>query len=303
MSATKVGVLIPTREAAIAGNHDAGAMLDFARRAEALGFDSVWAGDSLLARPRLEPLTLLSAVAAITDRVTVGTAALTAPLRQPVLAAHAIATLDRVADGRLVLALGAGFPYASTEAEYAAAGVPFAGRVARLIDCVTTWRDLWQKGGDEGIPAPARPAGPPLWLAGGGPKALERAGQWFDGWLPYPPTPGEYTAGWKAVCDAATAAGRSPEALTPALYITVHLDDDEEKATDELERYAQAYYGFPLELMAALQAFCAGAATSASNLKQYVDAGAEHIVLRFGSFDAMDHLERAADVLLPTLKG
>ena len=300
---TKVGVLLPTREAAITVEHDARAMLDFARRAESLGFDSVWAGDSLLARPRLEPLTLLAGVAGVTGRVTVGTAALTAPLRQPVLAAHAIATLDRVAEGRLILALGAGFPYDSTKAEYAAAGVPFEGRVGRLIDCVRTWRELWQNPGPESIPSPTLPSGPPLWLAGGGPQALERAGKWFDGWLPYPPTPGEYAAGWKAVSDAAVTAGRAAEALTPALYITVHLDDDEQKSTAELEEYAQAYYGFPLELIGALQAFCAGASASVNRVRQYVDAGAEHIVLRFGSFDAIDQLERAADLLLPTLKG
>ena len=300
---TSIGVLIPTREAAITGDHDARAMLDFARRAEALGFDSVWAGDSLLARPRLEPLTLLAGVAAVTSSVTVGTAALTAPLRNPLLAAHAIATLDRVAEGRVILGLGAGFPYPSTEAEYEAAGVPFEGRVARLLETVKTWRDVWQRPGDDGMPKPFRPAGPPLWLAGGGPKALERAGQWFDGWLPYPPTPGEYAAGWKVVQDAATAAGRSSQAVTPALYVTVHLDEDEEKAKAELEGYAEAYYDFPLEAMAQLQAFVAGAAPSLSRLRQYVEAGAEHIVLRFGSFDAMTHLERAADVLLPTLKG
>ena len=300
---TNIGVLLPTREAAIAGDHDAKAMLDFARRAEELGFDSVWAGDSLLARPRLEPLTLLSGVAAVTESVTVGTAALTAPLRHPLLSAHAIATLDRVAGGRLVLALGAGFPYQSTQEEYEAVGVPFEGRGRRLIETVKTWRALWQDSDGGGLPKPARPAGPPLWLAGGGPIALERAGTWFDGWLPYPPTPGEYAAGWKTVRDAAATAGRVPEALTPALYITVHLDDDADKATAELETYVDAYYGFPLELMAALQPFCAGAAASAASVRQYVDAGAEHVILRFGSFDALTQLERAAEVLLPDLKG
>src|SRR3712207_3410208 len=233
----KIGVLLPTREAAISGDHDARAMLDFARHAEALGFDSVWAGDSLLARPRLEPLTLLAGAAAVTERVTLGTASLTAPLRNPLLAAHAIATLDRVAEGRLVLGLGAGFPYQSTEEEYAAAGVPVEGRMTRLLEIGRTWRSLWQDTTADGIPKPARPSGPPLWLAGGGPRPFDRAGKWSDGWLPYPPTPGEYAAAWNVVRDAAAGAGRSPEAVTAGLYVTVHLDDDAEKAAAELDEY------------------------------------------------------------------
>jgi alkanesulfonate monooxygenase SsuD/methylene tetrahydromethanopterin reductase-like flavin-dependent oxidoreductase (luciferase family) len=90
----KIGLLLPTREAVLSGQPDAGPLLELAERAEAAGFDSVWAGDSLLARPRLEPLTLLAAAAARTRRVELGTAVLLAPLRNPVLLAHSAATVD-----------------------------------------------------------------------------------------------------------------------------------------------------------------------------------------------------------------
>jgi alkanesulfonate monooxygenase SsuD/methylene tetrahydromethanopterin reductase-like flavin-dependent oxidoreductase (luciferase family) len=72
-------------------------LLAMAERAEAAGFDSVWIGDSLTARPRHEPLTLLAAVAARTRRVSVGTAVLLPVLRNPVVLAHVVGTLDRVA--------------------------------------------------------------------------------------------------------------------------------------------------------------------------------------------------------------
>ena len=75
---TKVGILLPTREAVFYGDRrgDPRPLVELAVRAEELGFDSVWAGDSLLARPRAEPLTLLAGVATQTTTVSIGTAVL-----------------------------------------------------------------------------------------------------------------------------------------------------------------------------------------------------------------------------------
>src|ERR1700681_2219252 len=98
------------------GKHDAPGLVEFAKDAEEAGFDSVWVGDSLLARTRAEPLSILSAVAAVTNRVTLGTAALIAPLRHPLLAAAQAATVDQLCGGRLVLGLRAGAPLAESPA-------------------------------------------------------------------------------------------------------------------------------------------------------------------------------------------
>ena len=147
---TQIGVLLPTRELAMTGCYDLAPVLDFARQAEAAGFDSVWTGDSPLARPRLDPLVVLSAVAAVTTEVTLGTAALTATLRPPVLGAAMVASLDHAAPGRLQLALGSGFPIPDTQREFAACGVPFSERVGRLDETVRLWRRAWQAGGQQG---------------------------------------------------------------------------------------------------------------------------------------------------------
>lgn len=274
---TSFGLLLPTREAALAGDWSVGPLVALAQRAEALGFSSVWAGDSLTARPRLEPLTLLSAVAASTSSVTVGTAALTAALRHPLLGASAIATLDRVAEGRLVLALGAGFPYADSEAEFDAVGVPFAGRVGLLGRVIDQWRAAWRGEVADGFPMPVRPAGPPLWFAGGGPSAPRVVGSGrFDGWLPYLPTPEAYGSALAAVRAAAPSAAAG-------LYLTVLVTDDD--PAEALDRYTTAYYGAPYELMAA-------------GVRAYVDAGAEHVVVRIGALDGAEaHLEAVADAI------
>src|SRR6058998_3550091 len=87
MPPVELGVLLPARAAVMSGRPDTGSMLAMAERAEATGFDSVWIGDSITARPRHEPLTLLAAVAARTRRVRLGTAVLLPALRNPVVLA------------------------------------------------------------------------------------------------------------------------------------------------------------------------------------------------------------------------
>jgi len=94
------------------------------RTVKDLGHDSFWANDSLV-RPRFEALTFLSAAAALTRRITLGTAALLPALRRPVQTADSVASIDRLTEGRLVIAVGAGFPGLS-EVDYAASEVPWA---------------------------------------------------------------------------------------------------------------------------------------------------------------------------------
>src|SRR6201991_2128519 len=103
-----VGVMPPLAADPWAGV-DLRGLLDFARVVEDLGFDSLWANDSLI-RPRIEALTFLSAAAAVTDRITLGTAALQTVLRRPVQTAQVLASIDRLSGGLLTVGVGAGFP-------------------------------------------------------------------------------------------------------------------------------------------------------------------------------------------------
>src|SRR5690242_6068694 len=141
----QLGVVLPTGKAQWAEGTDPRELVDFAVRAEALGFDSIWAADTLL-RPVIETFTMLSAVATATERVRVGTAALLPALRRPIQAAQALASLDLLSGGRLTVTVGAGFPRRS-EVEYALSDVPWRGRFARLDETVALWRHLWASDG------------------------------------------------------------------------------------------------------------------------------------------------------------
>jgi alkanesulfonate monooxygenase SsuD/methylene tetrahydromethanopterin reductase-like flavin-dependent oxidoreductase (luciferase family) len=317
----RVGVLLPTREMAITGSYAMTALIDFAREAERLGFDSLWAGDSLTARPRLDPLIVLAAVAAITERVTLGTAALTAVLRNPLIGANMITSLDHASGSRLAIGLGSGFPVPESADEFAAVGVPFTDRVRRLDETARLWRAAWrsrrspgaasfngrywQVTGLDRLPPPAAAAGPPLWLAGSDtPSVLSRVASMYDGWLPFLPTAGAYRNAWGQIGELARRQGRPAGSITPALYVTVHVDENARAAKAELERYVQAYYRRPLEEMATIQAYHYGTATECADwLGGYLKAGARHIVIRIGSLTPAAQLTEIANVLLPSLRG
>ena len=141
---TSVGYLLPTREVVMAqATPDCGPIVQLAERAEALGFDSVWVGDSILARPRLEPLTTLAAAASRTSRVKLGTAVLLPALRHPVVLANELANLDLLCNGRLILGLGIAGNNSSIEREFTACGVDFRHRIGIFEEGVALMRRLW----------------------------------------------------------------------------------------------------------------------------------------------------------------
>jgi alkanesulfonate monooxygenase SsuD/methylene tetrahydromethanopterin reductase-like flavin-dependent oxidoreductase (luciferase family) len=234
------------------------------------------------------------------------------------LLAHALATLDRIAGGRLVVGVGIAPDSPAVRREFAAAGVPFGERVGRLVEGLALCRRLWVAGPDsepphfEGkywtvsgvrvLPTPHRAGGPPIWMGGSAPGACHRAGALADGWFPTAPTPAAFRDGWAKVQAAADGAGRAGAALTPALYATVNLNPDPRVAEREMRRFMEDYYAAPYEALASWQGCRAGTAAECVEwLAGFVEAGVRHLVLRFGGSDQAAQLERLA-AALPDLK-
>ncbi|MBB5807252.1 putative F420-dependent oxidoreductase [Saccharothrix ecbatanensis] len=308
MAKLAVGYLLPTRDQTVLGEHEPGRLVAQARRAEELGLDSVWAGDSPVTRPRADPLLLLAAVAQATERVMLGTAVLLPALRHPILLAHQLATLDRLSGGRVIAGMGGGFPNPNTRAQFAAVGIGYGRRVSRMEESIDVMRRLWS---GEAVsyqgehfaftdvrlaPPPARPGGPPIWLAGSGGPALRRVARLADGWLPYPPEATTYAVEREAIEQASTRS------VTPALYATLCLDEDPEQAHRRLRTSIERYYGMPLEFIASIQTVFAGTARQAADwLTGYTAAGARHLVIRLATDDHDKGLEEFADQVLPLL--
>lgn len=305
--APKLGYLLPTRERIMEGRPEVASMLSAAEKAEDLGYDSIWVGDSVLARPRHEPISLLAGVAARTKHVELGTAVLLPALRNPVMLAHQVATVDQISEGRLILGVGIATDVPNIRAEFAAAGVPFEKRVGTMLEGLRLCRSLWT--GEpvdwdgrwpisQGVlaPTPSRPGGPPIWIGGSVEPAMKRAGGEFDGWFPSTPTAAGWETDFGKVQAFAKEAGRNPADVIGACYVTVTLDENETRAHERIDTFFENYYNRPPEVMKRRSAVYAGSAAGAAEwLSAYADAGVEHFVLRFAG-DGNSQLEQFARI-------
>jgi probable F420-dependent oxidoreductase len=277
----------------MAGVHETRPILDLARHAEALGFDAVWIGDSVTAKPRHDALSMLAAIGAVTEKIALGTAVLLPMLRNPVLLAHQAATIDQISEGRLILGVGTARDVPAIRQEFEATGVPFDRRIGRMLEGLELTRALWAgKPVDwdgrwhlkqaEIAPLPHRKSGPPIWSGGSAEGALRRAGRYFDGWFPSGPSDASTFARNLAQVRAyAEEAGRYPDAITPAMYLTVAIDKNATKAEASLNSYLEGYYNLPAKALRRQQATFAGPKTAVADwIASFVGAGCRHICIR-----------------------
>ena len=296
---TKIGVLLPTRESVMYhGTGDPRPLVQLAIEAETAGYDSVWAGDSLLAKPRAEPLTFLAAVAAATERVELGTAVLIASQRNPEQLAQAVATLDALSGGRFILGVGAGPGADNVRVDHEFVGANFDKRSSRVFEVTERCRALWAAdNAPQMYPLPHRPSGPPIWMGGEGPRTLERTGRLADGWFPITPDVPTFVTKLAAVRASAEAAGRDPNSLDIAMYLTVVVG---ETATAEaaLAEHSELYYNKPASEIASWQAGCAGPVHEVVEfIHGFIDAGADHICVRFATRDVSEQVHLLAEHL------
>jgi alkanesulfonate monooxygenase SsuD/methylene tetrahydromethanopterin reductase-like flavin-dependent oxidoreductase (luciferase family) len=301
-------VLLPTRGLLLdkPSPTSADQILDLAVRVEAAGLESVWVGDSLTAKPRLEPLAALAAVAARTRRVRLGTAVLLAGLRHPVLLAQTIATVDVISRGRLVLAMGVGGAFnEEQQREWLTAGVAPARRAHRLEEVVQVVKQLGAgtpltfHGRDFDLdsvvmePRPAQARGVPIILAchwrAGRQAQFQRAARLGDGLISISDTPQEYAQLVQRVRSIASDLGRDPDSLETVMYLTVNVDPDTARAQAEAEKYLLAYYG--ANIWGARWGPFGDPEKVQLRLAEYVAAGAQTLVVRFASFQPERQLE------------
>jgi probable F420-dependent oxidoreductase len=194
--------------------------------AEAAGLDDLWIQDHLAIPPDdaagsggryLDPLTLLAYLAAHTERIGLGTGVLNLPYRPPLPTAKALATIQELSGGRLLLGVGVGW----MKPEFRALGVDRSER-GRLTDEALAYfhrcfeQDEMEANGQPFLFLP-RPARPAIYIGGAAPHALERAVRYGDGWLPMGADPGRLGADIARLRELAEAAGKPPPAVVPLM--------------------------------------------------------------------------------------
>ena len=307
----KIGVLLPTRGLLLGGDQpaDADRILRMAERVEAAGLDSVWVGDSLVAKPRLEPMAALGAIAARTSRVRLGTAVLLPALRHPVLLAQTMATVDLISGGRLIIGAGVGGAFNDEQrGEWKAAGVDPTRRARRFEEIVEVVKGLGPgepydfKGRHFEFdavtmrPSTTQPGGIPVLMAthyrAGRPAQIDRAARLSDGIIAISDTPDEFSQVIAQVEAKAAELGRDPANFDQTFYLTVNVDSDLDRGRRDAEDFLTAYYG--AEIWGTRWGPFGGTERVAERMAEYAAAGARTLVVRLATYDP----ERQLDVFL-----
>ena len=315
----KLGVLLPTRALLMRGGRpvDLEPVMDMARMAEDAGLDSVWVGDSLTAKPRPEPLTTLAAVAARTGRVRLGTAVLLAALRHPVSLAQAAGTVDLISGGRLVLGVGVGGAFNDAQRrEWWNAGVDPATRASRFEEVVSVARRLMageavtHRGRhfeleDVSVEPVSPQGGVPVLVAchwrANVERQFHRAAEFGDGYISISDYPDEFVKVGEKIRSQSEQLGRDAARTEAAFYVTVNLNDDEEAAAEEADRFLRGYYG--INIWGDRWGPYGPAERAAERIRRYASAGADTVIVRFASFDQPGQMRIFLERVVPLVVG
>jgi alkanesulfonate monooxygenase SsuD/methylene tetrahydromethanopterin reductase-like flavin-dependent oxidoreductase (luciferase family) len=318
----KIGLTLPNR-GVLFGVTTAAQMLEMAEIADRSGqFHSVWVGDSLFGKPRMESIALLSAIAARTRRVRLGPACMASfPLRDPVLLAYQWASLDLLSEGRTVLVACTGLvEQAGADVEAATYHVDNRARVERLSEWITILKRLWTEDDvtHDGKhyhfahvtvePKPAAKPRPPIWIANnavGSRELIERTHRRVvrhaDGWQTAMSDPADVAWRLQNIRELARAMGRDPATIETHLYHNINVNEDQEAAIAESQRFLDIYYTptkYPREEVLSWVA-TGSPEQCVAHLKEYERIGFDEVTLRITAWDQLGQLKRVMDEVLP----
>ena len=319
----KWGLSLPNR-GALFGLAEIDELIECAAVAERSGvFESVWVGDSLIHKPRLEAITMLAALATHTKKVRLGTICMASfPVRHPVLLAIQWASLDQISKGRALLGVCIGGAH---EGELRAFNVKREERVGRMKEGIELLRAIWS---DEEVhhrgkyytledynivPKPVQKP-PPIWIAVSpereqvGDKvvdqAMRRVGTLADGYITMGVTGEEFAKRWRVIESAAKEAGKDLSRFECAIHGMVNINDDKQTAYGEAKDYFNHYYGptYPPESLIKVWLAHGPPKDCARLIQEWIDMGITTPVLRFTSKDQLGQVRRFMDEVLPLLR-
>ena len=292
------------------------AVIDYARAIEALGFDTLWITENVHSgADALEPLTTLSFMAAHTERINLGPSVLLLPLRNAVGLAHAVATLDRLSEGRLILGVGAGSNLPGSFEAYNAslrtrgrysdealeimqslwAGEPvtYKGKLFELDNYVLGGRPL------------ARPH-PPIWVGGTAKGVLRRAARFADGFIPHSISPDLYQELWSEIEGYCDEMGRDPGTITKAIQFYFCIGEGRGEAQRIAEKALEHRYQRKMSLAPSPEThYAIGTVEDISRtIQTFADIGVTHFAFSNarGPAEVMPQVQTLARQIIPLFR-
>jgi len=314
-----IGLLLHTRQlvraedAAKSFNH----LWADAAQAEALGFDHIWLGDSVtvLDKARGDCLTTMAALAARTSKIRLGIVPMLPALRNPVLLAHALATVDVISNGRIILGVSVGPVREYIQRQFDACGVPPQEKAGRLSETIEIMRRLWSetkidydgryfKLHNVGIlPHPTRAGGIPIWIvADRNEIGFKRVARLGDGWVTLASTLERFTGARAKIDGYAQEFNRVGEIGETALYVTFNICDDAEKAKAEGWNWMEKFFDTPRGKLGHFFTIFGTLDECSALLKSYANAGLTTIIARIASDDVRGQAEMLLGEIKPQLR-
>ncbi len=318
---TKFGFTLSNR-GLVTGDSSLEDMFDLARLVDAdERWDSIWVGDSITAKPRLDALSLMSALAALTERVRIGPGCFaTTPIRPALLLAYQLAAIDVISQGRLIFAACQGAPENSEFADFNVAPKTRSGRMEEAIEIIrlvtsqdhASYHGRYNDFDDITIePRSVQRPIPILVVSNARPddpvnrkRGLSRAARLGDGWMTVtltPPLVAEYLTELRGY--AAEQGRKLPDDYEVHVYCTLNVNDDRELAFRDAKRYLDDYYMLD-HSPAAVDRWCTYGPPERciDGIQQYIDAGATTITIRIAGSDQLPQYRRIVDEILPAFR-
>jgi probable F420-dependent oxidoreductase len=284
------------------------------RRAERLGFDSIWSGDHIIMHsPIMDVMTVLASFATITERVKLGTAVYLMPLRHPVAIAKQVASLDLLSNGRFIFGIGVG---GEIVREFEAVGVPVNERGRRtdegleILTRVLSQDNVTYEGSHYQLhhvtlaPRPRQQPHPPIWVGGRSEAAIRRTARFGSCWLGYLVSSSRLQDALRQVQDMAPTYGRDPAAIQGGMLLFTAIAKDYETARQMAIANLSRRYNQPFETLVDRYCILGTPDQCLEKLHTFIKAGMSNLVFSFvcPAEQIPEQLEQCGQALLPHLR-
>jgi alkanesulfonate monooxygenase len=294
---------------------DVGQLVDYGVRMEQLGFDSLWVWDHVLLGvkpnfPIIEALTLLTAIGARTSKIKLGAGVLVLPMRNPVILAKQLASMDLLTNGRLLMGMASGW----YRREFDAVGVPFEKRGAIMDENLDIITRLWTEDMVQGewsrhkipagvmYPKPVQKPRPPILIGGYVDRVLKRTAEKGDGWLTYFYTPESFAKSWAKIIHYAQEAGKNPDTLLNANQLPICIGKSRAAVEGAMMDWLGKEWDYAAWSESTKNSAIIGTVDECvAQLKQHLAVGTQKIIFVPYKYE-MDQIETIAREIIPRLK-